>query len=104
MFSRTEILVVADGSSRHIERFVAALADSHLQVTLAAFEAGDIHGVRFVRLGRLSPRADRRYFIAIPRLARLIASLRPVRVEVVGAAMRRRFRERRNGPTGMRNE
>jgi glycosyltransferase involved in cell wall biosynthesis len=77
MVQRPDVLLVADGASRHIERLVVALVDAGLQVVVAGFERGWLNAVPFRRLGNLPPRADRRYFMAIPGLVRILRTLRP---------------------------
>ena len=50
---------------------------------LACFEGDPIAGVRLHRIGGRPPAQDVRYPLAIPRLARLIRTLRPTLVHAV---------------------
>lgn len=70
-------LLVGDGSSIHIRRLAAALAERGIETHLACFEGDSIDGVHLQQLGDRAARDDRRYLLAIPALARLIRSVDP---------------------------
>lgn len=75
--SRTDVLLVGDGRNIHVRRLAEALASNGLRIDLACFEGDPIPGVRLHRIGSLPPANDLRYPLAIPRLARLVRTLRP---------------------------
>lgn len=77
MTKSTDILLVGDLASVHVRRLASALHDAALVVEVAGFEGGPVEGVPTHSLGSLPPAADRRYGIAIPRLARLIRATQP---------------------------
>lgn len=56
---------------------VEGLRDLGLAIHVACFEGQPAPGVPFHRLGNLPPSADRRYALAVPRLAQLMRRLRP---------------------------
>jgi glycosyltransferase involved in cell wall biosynthesis len=71
-----QVLLVGDASSPHIQRLTIALANADVRTVVAAFELGGLP-VPEIRLGDLPVAADRRYFIAVPRLINAIRRLRP---------------------------
>jgi glycosyltransferase involved in cell wall biosynthesis len=74
----TDVLLVGDGASRHIERLAEALAGAGVQTAIACFEAtATIPHVRYIMLGNRAVDAHSRYAFAIPRLARALSALRP---------------------------
>jgi len=74
---RPDVLLVGDGSSIHLRRLAAGLAQQNLQVELAGFEGDPVGELPFHRLGDLPARIDARYALAIPRLASVIRRRRP---------------------------
>lgn len=78
--SRPDVLLVGDGRNIHVRRLAGALAANGLRVGLACFEGDPIPGVQLHLIGSLPPANDLRYPRAIPRLARLIRTLRPALV------------------------
>ena len=72
-----DVLIVGDGRNIHVRRLAAGLAERGLTVELACFEADPLPGVAIHLLGSMPPARDRRYLVAIPRLARLIRRRRP---------------------------
>ena len=69
--------VVGDGSSIHVRRLATAYRDRGLRVHVATFEGEPIDGVGWHILGNRPVKAHRRYPLAIPALARLVAQIRP---------------------------
>lgn len=75
--SQIDVLLVADAQSVHTRRLTEGLVARGLNVAVAGFGGGLPPGVPLVRLGRLSAQHDVRYLLAIPRLARILRSVRP---------------------------
>lgn len=73
----SSLLLVADGASVHTLRLAASAAALGWDVHLAAFEGPTVEGVQRHSLGGAPPSSDRRYLLAVPRLAMLIRSLSP---------------------------
>ena len=74
---RPDVLLVGDSANIHVRRLAAGLAGEGLTVELAGFEGDPIDGVVLHRLSTRPPAEDRRYPLAIPRLARLIRRRSP---------------------------
>ena len=70
-------LVVGDGSSIHVRRLAAALRDRGVDTHVACFEGEAVPGVGWHGLGSRPASDDRRYLMAVPRLARVIRRIRP---------------------------
>lgn len=75
--SRPDVLLVGDLASVHVRRLAAGLVDAGVAVLAAGFDGDPIDGVTVVRLGDRPASDDRRYPLAIPRLARLLRQRRP---------------------------
>lgn len=75
--NRIDVLLVADSQSVHTRRLTEGLVARGLLVAIAGFGGGHPAGAPLIRLGRLSDRHDIRYLLAIPRLARILSSVRP---------------------------
>src|SRR4051794_37149897 len=73
----SDVLLVGDLASQHVRRLAAALRDSDVAVKVAGFEGGPIDGVPTYSMGSRPASSDRRYGLAIPRLARIIRSSQP---------------------------
>lgn len=74
---RLDVLLVADLASPHVRRLASGLLAAGLRVEVASFDGALIDGVLVHRLGGRPAADDRRYFLAIPRLGRLIRARRP---------------------------
>jgi glycosyltransferase involved in cell wall biosynthesis len=75
--SRPDVLLTADLASVHVRRLARGLATAGLVVEIATFEGKPIDEIRVHQLGTRPSTDDRRYLLAIPRLARLIRSRKP---------------------------
>jgi glycosyltransferase involved in cell wall biosynthesis len=75
--SSIDVLIVGDLESVHVRRLAVALRDSKLAVQVAGFEGEKIDGVSTHALGSRPANSDRRYALAIPRLAQLIRASEP---------------------------
>lgn len=73
----TRVLLVGDAASVHLRRLAASLAAAGCDLSIAGFEGAPLDGIPIHRLGSLPLGADRRYLLAIPRLARLLRRHRP---------------------------
>jgi glycosyltransferase involved in cell wall biosynthesis len=73
----TRVLLVGDAASVHLRRLATSLAAAGCAVRIAGFEGALLDGIPIHRLGRLPLGADRRYLLAIPRLAALLRRHRP---------------------------
>lgn len=72
LMSHPDVLLVADLSSVHVRRLARALVAAGLLVEIAAFDGESLDEMRVHSLGARPATDDRRYLLAIPRLARLI--------------------------------
>src|SRR5206468_2151949 len=73
----TDLLLVGEVSSVHVRRLARALHDRGWRLRVAGFQGGAIDGVPTHSLGSHPATSDRRYGLAVPRLARLIRSYEP---------------------------
>jgi L-malate glycosyltransferase len=73
----SDVLLVGDLASVHVRRLAAGLRDAGLTVHLAGFNGDPIDGVSVHSLGSRPASSDRRYGLAIPRLARIIRDREP---------------------------
>ena len=69
--------MIGDLASSHLRRLGAGLRDAGLAVRIAGFEGEPIDGVPTHVLGTRPATSDRRYGLAVPRLARLIRTHDP---------------------------
>jgi glycosyltransferase involved in cell wall biosynthesis len=72
--NRLRVLLLADASTFHAERFVRQLKQQGCRVLLASLEDGD---VRHIRLKRLAPTQGLYYTLAIPQVRAIIGRFRP---------------------------
>ena len=73
----SDLLLVGDVASVHVRRLAAGLRDAGLTVHLAGFDGDPVDGVAAHSLGSRPASSDRRYGLAIPRLARIIRDCQP---------------------------
>lgn len=74
---RPDLLLVGDAASVHVRRLATALREQDLDVEIAGFEGDPLDSVPIHRLSRLRVAADRRYLLAVAKLARVLRSRRP---------------------------
>lgn len=74
---RPDLLIVGDGASVHVRRLAQALHDGGMAVELASFAGPPMPGILMHGLGARPPDQDRRYPLALPRLAQILRGRRP---------------------------
>ncbi|HEY8706718.1 MAG TPA: glycosyltransferase [Burkholderiaceae bacterium] len=68
---------MGDGASIHVRRLAEALHADGMTVELASFAAAPMPGIPTHRLGSRPADQDRRYLLALPRLAHILRRRRP---------------------------